>query len=156
LTFHTSGIADNNCLKPVFPSYIRGTYHLFNTLLSIRIWGITPVERVTEDRVSGLETGVGNIVVATFPFLILIVKYFYPKSINAKSVTHVSIVGLRSPRRRRHPLGCLGASCGRRADTATAQGIGGVRSSHAAGGAGARKRGAPESPVFCGAKNAPK
>jgi hypothetical protein len=42
------------------------------------------------------------------------------------------------------------------ADTVTAQGIGGVRSSHAAGGAGARKRGAPESPVFCGAKNAPK
>jgi hypothetical protein len=28
--------------------------------------------------------------------------------------------------------------------------------SHGAAGAGARERGAPESPVFCGAKNAPK
>jgi hypothetical protein len=33
---------------------------------------------------------------------------------------------------------------------------GGVRSSHGVAGAGARERGAPESPVFCGAKNAPK
>jgi hypothetical protein len=46
-----------------------------------------------------------------------------------------------------HPQGC-GCS--------PAQGIGGVRSSHAAGGAGG-EAGAPDSPVFCGgaAKNAP-
>jgi hypothetical protein len=39
---------------------------------------------------------------------------------------------------------------------AFAQGIGGVRSSHGVAGAGARERGAPQSPVFGAAENAPK
>jgi hypothetical protein len=39
---------------------------------------------------------------------------------------------------------------------AFAQGIGGVRSSHGVAGAGARERGAPQSPVFGVAENAPK
>jgi hypothetical protein len=58
--------------------------------------------------------------------------------------------------------GCLDKMWPPAVDTATAQGVANPADlllegfSHGAAGAGARKRGAPQSPVFCGAKNAPK
>jgi hypothetical protein len=53
------------------------------------------------------------------------------KSINSKSVTNVSIMGIMLTPKEVPPLGVLGYKLWPpAADTATAQGIGGVRSSH--------------------------
>jgi hypothetical protein len=92
------------------------------------------------------------------------ISCFYSKSANLKSVTNVSRIGIMAT-----PWGCLGTSRGRPADTVTAQGVAnpadlllegrGHRRWPSAAVQDRRPRFAaepPQSPVFCGAKNAPK